>query len=113
VHEFGLAEGVLDAVLRRAAGRPVSRVRLRAGVRHRIDELSMAQAFRLVATGTEAEGAALDLVAVPARLRCRSCDRSAETYDVLARCPGCAGDAVDVTGGDDLVLESLAYHVTG
>jgi hydrogenase nickel incorporation protein HypA/HybF len=81
-------------------------------VRHRIDELSMAQAFRLVATGTEAEGAALDVVAVPARLTCRSCDRSAETYDLLACCPGCDGDAVDVTGGDDLVLESLAYAAT-
>jgi len=109
MHEFGLAEGVLDAVLRRAAGRPVSRVRLRAGVRHRIDEAAMTHAFRLVAAGTGAEGALLDVVAVPARLTCRSCGRSVDTYDVFACCPGCAGAAVDVTGGDDLVLESLAY----
>jgi hydrogenase nickel incorporation protein HypA/HybF len=109
VHEFGLAEGVLDTVRRRAAGRPVRRVRLRAGVRHGIDEASMAQAFRFVAQGTEAEDATLDLITVPARLRCRSCGRSAETYDVLACCPGCDTDAVDLVGGDELVLESLTY----
>lgn len=109
MHEFGLAEGVLDTVRRRAAGRPVSRVRLRAGVRHGIDEASMAQAFLIVAQGTEAEGAALDLITVPARLTCRSCGRSAETYDLLAGCPGCAGAAVELTGGEELVLESLTY----
>ena len=59
MHEFGLAEGVLAAVRRRAGGRPVRRVRLRAGVRHGVDADSMAQAFRFVAAGTEAEGAGL------------------------------------------------------
>jgi hydrogenase nickel incorporation protein HypA/HybF len=113
VHEFGLAEGVLDTVRRRAAGRPVSRVRLRAGVRQGVVEASMAQAFRFVAHGTEAEGAVLDLVTVPARLTCRSCGGSAETYDLLARCPGCAADEVELTGGDELVLESLTYATVG
>ena len=112
MHEFGLAAGILDAVRRRAAGRPVRLVRLRAGIRHRIDEASMAQAFQLVAQGTEAEGATLDLIAVPARLICRSCGGSADTYDVLAGCPRCAGDAVDVSGGDELVLESLTYSAS-
>jgi hydrogenase nickel incorporation protein HypA/HybF len=110
VHEFGIAEAVLATVLRRAAGRPVRRVRLRAGIRHGIDPDSMAQAFRFVAEGTGAQGAALDLVTVPARIACRSCGRSAATCDPLARCPACGGEAVDVTGGDELVLESLTYR---
>lgn len=113
MHEFGLAEGVLDTVRRRAAGRPVRRVRLRAGARHGIDVASMEQAFRLVAQGTEAEGAALDLVTVPARLTCRSCGRRAWTYALLACCPDCDSDAVDLAGGDELVLESLTYAVAG
>jgi hydrogenase nickel incorporation protein HypA/HybF len=113
MHEFGLAEGIVDAVRRRAVGRPVRRVRLRAGVRHAIDGASMAQAFQLLAQGTEAEGATLDLVTVPARLGCRSCGRSAATLDLLARCPACDADTVDVSGGDELVLESLTYVVGG
>jgi hydrogenase nickel incorporation protein HypA/HybF len=109
MHEFGFAEGVLAAVRRRAGGRPVRQIRLRAGVRHRLDEQSMAQAFRFVAQGTEAADAALELIPVPARLTCRSCGQAAETYEPLARCGRCGGAAVDLAGGEDLVLESLTY----
>lgn len=109
MHELGLAEGVLETVRRRAGGRAVIRVRVRAGVRHGVDERSMAQAFRFVAEGTEADGAALDLVTVPVRLVCRGCGHTADTYDVLAICPNCASDSVDLTGGDELILESLEY----
>jgi hydrogenase nickel incorporation protein HypA/HybF len=112
VHEIGLAAGVLDAVRRRAAGRPVRHIRLRAGVRHRIDTASMAQAFEYVARGTEAEGATVDVVAVPVRLACRSCGETSDTYDVLACCPRCDGGTVDLAGGDELVLESLTYGAT-
>jgi hydrogenase nickel incorporation protein HypA/HybF len=109
MHEFGLAEGVLETVRQRAGGRPVSRVRLRAGVRHGVDEESMAQAFSFVAAGTEADGAVLDLVAVPLRLSCPTCGYTEETFDVLAVCPRCDSDAVDLDGGVELVLESLEY----
>lgn len=109
MHEIGLAEGVLETVRRRAGGRLVTRVRLRAGVRHGVDEASMAMAFRFVAEGTEADGATLDLVTVPVRLACRGCGYAADSYDVLAACPSCASDEVDLAGGDELVLESLEY----
>jgi hydrogenase nickel incorporation protein HypA/HybF len=112
VHEFGLASGVLDAVRNRAAGRPVRHIRLRAGVRHGIDTASMAQAFEYVAKGTEAEGATVDVVAVPARLTCRSCGESSDSYDVLACCPRCDAGTVDLAGGDEFVLESLTYAAT-
>jgi hydrogenase nickel incorporation protein HypA/HybF len=51
----------------------------------------------------------LDLVTVPARLRCDACGRSTLIFDVLARCPACDAEAVNVVGGDELVLESLTY----
>jgi hydrogenase nickel incorporation protein HypA/HybF len=109
MHELGLAEGVLEAVRRRAGGRPVRRVRLRAGIRHGVDPDSMAQAFHIVATGTEADGASLDLVLLPVQLTCRSCGFAADTLDLLAVCPQCHGAEVDLAGGDELVLESLVY----
>ena len=66
VHEFGLCEGVLETVRTRAAGRPVTGIRVRCGVRHAVDPESMAQAFGFVAAGTEADGAAVEVVTVPA-----------------------------------------------
>ena len=90
MHEYGLAEGVLATVRQRAAGRKVAGIRVRFGVKHAVDEESMAQAWGFVAEGTEAEGSAVALVTVPATLTCQDCGLTAETTDVLAVCPGCA-----------------------
>src|SRR5438477_11870354 len=99
MHEFGLAEGVLAAVRRRAGGRPVRRVRLRAGVRHGVDADSMAQAFRFGAAGTEAEGAGPDLGTLPVHLACRSCGYTGGTGDLPSACPPGPPDHFELTRG--------------
>ena len=110
MHEYGLAEGVLDTVRQRAGGRKVAGLRVRFGVRHAVDEESLAQAFGFVAEGTEAAGAEVKLITVPATLTCQDCGQTAETTDVLALCPHCAGENVDITGGDEMTLESITYE---
>ena len=110
MHEYGLAEGVLATVRQRAEGRKVAGIRVRFGVRHAVDEESLAQAFSFVAEGTEAAGAAVRLITVPAAIACRDCGLTAETTDVLAVCPRCAGEDVEITGGDEMTLESVTYE---
>jgi hydrogenase nickel incorporation protein HypA/HybF len=109
MHEYGLCEGIVDAVRRRAGGRPVAWVRIRAGARQGVDVESMSQAFHHVAAGTEAADASVDLVAVPLNLLCEACGAQAQTHDVLAVCPHCGSDCVNLTGGDELTLESIGY----
>ncbi|MEV7807119.1 hydrogenase maturation nickel metallochaperone HypA [Microbispora sp. NPDC088329] len=119
MHEFGIAEAVVDAVERRADGRRVRRARVRAGALLRITPQALDQAFCLAATGTVAEGAALDLVIEPVRLVCRGCGHSAQCADPLAICGLCGGIDIDLEGGDSLVLESIqlepaeASHLPG
>jgi hydrogenase nickel incorporation protein HypA/HybF len=110
MHEYGLCEGILAAVLNRAGDRTVSRVRIRAGAKQDVDQESMAQAFQVVALGTSAAGATVELVTVPAHLACHACGHSGPTCDPLAVCPQCRGEDVTVTGGDDLIIESIGYH---
>ena len=110
MHEFGLCEGVLDAVRQRAAGRKVAGIRVRFGVRHAVDSESLTQAFSMIAEGTEAAGATVELVTVPATLTCAGCGFSGATTDLLAVCPRCAGDDVQISGGDEMVLESIRYE---
>ena len=57
----------------RAAGRRVTGVRVRFGIRHAVDEESLAQAFGMMAEGTEVAGAAVELVTVPATIVCPDC----------------------------------------
>lgn len=64
MHEVGLCEGLLDVVERRATGRKVLSVRVRAGRDLRVVEPAIEQAFALVAEGTVAEGARVDLVPI-------------------------------------------------
>jgi hydrogenase nickel incorporation protein HypA/HybF len=107
VHELGIAEAILAAVEHRADGRRVRRARVRAGALLRITEPTINQAFALVAEGSPAEGARLDLVLVPLRLTCRTCRRTSTADDPYAVCPGCGGTDIDAEGGHDLVLESI------
>ena len=102
-----MCEAILDAVERRAAGRQVTRVRVRVGALHRVVEPALDQAFSVVSEGTVAAGAAVDLVVVPATVSCADCGHQAEATDVLAVCAACGGADLEVAGGDELVLESI------
>ena len=112
MHEFGLCEGVLDAVRQRAQGRQVAAVRVRFGVRHAVDPESLAQAFAMMAEGTEAAGAAVELVTVPANVSCPDCGFRGETTDLLATCPRCGSGNAEVSGGDEMTLESITYSAS-
>lgn len=113
MHEYGLCEGIVASVRHRAAGRRVGRVVVRIGVRHAALPAPMAQAFEEVTAGTEVSGARLEIVPVPLRLVCRACDASGDTSDPLALCPGCGGDRVDLSGGDELTLVQIEYLGAG
>jgi hydrogenase nickel incorporation protein HypA/HybF len=112
MHELGLCEGVLAAVQTRAAGRPVAGIRVRCGVRHAVDPAAMAQAFGLVAAGTEAADADVEVITVPATVTCRDCGAVSESAGQLAVCPRCDSTRIDMTGGDELILESVRYQKT-
>ena len=107
MHELVLCQGILEAVERRAAGRRVTRVRVRVGAQHRVVEPALDQAFALVSEGTVAAGAAVDLVVVPVRVRCPDCGNQAESTDALAACSACGGLDLETTGGDELILEAI------
>ncbi|WP_067169997.1 hydrogenase maturation nickel metallochaperone HypA/HybF [Microtetraspora niveoalba] len=117
MHEIGIAEAILDAVEKRAAGRPVQRARVRAGALLRISEPAVNQAFAMVSAGSPAEGAHLELVIVPARHICRTCRHITTSDDPFTACDGCGGIDLVTEGGDELVLESIqtteAAHVPG
>ena len=107
MHELGLCGGIVEAVERRAAGRRVTRVRVRVGAQHRVVPSAFDQSFALVAQGTVADGAAVDLVVVPVRVRCLDCGHEAEAADALAACPACGGLDLETEGGDELILEAI------
>lgn len=108
MHELGMCEGIVEAVVRRAGDRPVRAVRVRVGG-HPVDPDVIEQGVRVAAMGTVAEGADIDLVLEPLRVRCRRCreETPVNSAMALAACPACGAVDVETAGHEDVVLESI------
>jgi len=109
VHEIGFAESIIASAKQRVGDRPVAGLRVRAGVRHALDQPSLEQAIQLVGAGTPFQLALLDLVTLPIAIRCHTCGAATDSMERLPACPACGSVDVDATGGDELILESITY----
>ena len=109
MHEMSYCEGVLEAVHRRAAGRPVARVGVRIGAIHRVVADAFEQSFQMAAAGGPAEGASTEVVVVPVHGHCMDCRSDFDSPDPSPACPSCGSLDVAVEGGDEVILEWLQY----
>src|ERR1700733_10535520 len=110
MHELGLCTSIVDAIEHRAGTRPVTRVRVRVGRLQHVHPEAFDQSFAIAAMGTVAEEAAAELVLLPVRARCLGCGDEWECEEAPPACPGCGTTAVELTGGDELVLELIEYR---
>jgi hydrogenase nickel incorporation protein HypA/HybF len=88
-------------------------VRVRVGTLHRVVAAAFQQAFAHAAEGTEAEHAAVELVIIPVSATCQACGVVVEANDIIAVCPECGGTDLDLTAGEELILESIEYEASG
>jgi hydrogenase nickel incorporation protein HypA/HybF len=107
VHELSIAEAVLGIVDRHARGRRVTRVELRVGHLRQVVPDALEFAFELVSQGTAAEGAELVMEEVPASAICKGCGSRSTLRAFPAQCPECRTFDVEVTGGDELLVDAL------
>ena len=110
MHELGLCASIVDAVERRAGDRPVAQVRIQVGRLHHVHPEAFDQSFAMAAMGTVVEGAGADLVLLPVRARCARCGSEWESDEPPTACPACGEVDLELTGGDELVLESIEYR---
>jgi hydrogenase nickel incorporation protein HypA/HybF len=107
VHELSLATGIVETVVRHAAGRRVSSVQMRVGTMRQVVPDSLDFYFGICSKDTVCEGAALEQEIIRARLLCRACDRESELDLPDFRCPTCSGIDVEVLGGIEFEVESI------
>jgi hydrogenase nickel incorporation protein HypA/HybF len=110
VHELGLCEDIVAAVERRADGRPVARFTVQVGRLHHVHPEAFEQSIEIAAAGGPAEGAVAELVLVPVRARCRACGAETAADELITSCGACGSMDVELTGGEELVLESVEYQ---
>src|SRR3954454_9976131 len=105
MHELSIADAIVTIASRHAAGRKVERVEVRVGHLRQVVPDSLRFAFELITAGTELEGAELALEEVPARVVCRACEQETVLNEFPAHCGACGGFDVEVTAGEDLLVE--------
>jgi hydrogenase nickel incorporation protein HypA/HybF len=107
MHELAIAEGIVSIAERHAAGRRVTCVELKVGHLRQVVPSALIFAFDLLTEQTLLEGAELRIEEVPAAGVCRDCGADTMLPDFPLQCVGCGGLNVEVTAGEELLVDSL------
>jgi hydrogenase nickel incorporation protein HypA/HybF len=107
MHELSIADAVREIAERHARGRTVRRVEVRVGHLRQVVPDSLEFAWQLVTQDGPLEGAQLVTEYVPATASCDRCGSASCLTAFPARCGGCGSLDVDVTGGDELLVDAL------
>jgi hydrogenase nickel incorporation protein HypA/HybF len=113
VHELSICASIADIVTRRAAGRPVGVINVRVGQLRQIVPDTLVYCWGLLCEETSLAGSRIIVETVPARIRCRSCERTADVGDLpVFACAGCGGIDVEIVAGEEFLITSLELAET-
>ena len=110
MHEMSMAQTILTAALAELKKHPAARlktVRVVVGRQHAVVPDNLRFAFEALNRATPAEDAKLAIVIRPVTVRCRSCGWAGVIQSSGYVCGACGGGELEMTGGDELYLDSL------
>jgi hydrogenase nickel incorporation protein HypA/HybF len=111
MHEMSIVDALIEQVgkevQRAGAAGPVRRVALSIGRLSGVNPDSIRFAFEMLSPGTAIEGSELVIREPKAICSCRACGSQTEIDDLTVACPRCASTEVSITGGRELLLESI------
>jgi hydrogenase nickel incorporation protein HypA/HybF len=106
MHELAITENILAIVLEASCRRQVKVITLMIGELSGVEQEAVGFCFPIVAKGTAAEGARLEIIRIPAMIRCRSCSAEFHLNDDWT-CPVCTALGGEVQGGREFYVESI------
>jgi hydrogenase nickel incorporation protein HypA/HybF len=110
VHELSLVAGLFDTLeetVREHRAAKVTMVRLKVGKLSGVVPDLLVSAFDAYKKGTVADGARLEVVEVPVRLRCRDCGGEKMDAEGEFACLACGARNVEILEGRDLLVERI------
>jgi len=110
MHEFGIAQNIFNAVFREVKKRNISKVisiELEVGRLTAIVPSALEFCFETISQGTLLEGAKLNIVDIPLKMKCNRCGNVYEVEDYSYKCPMCEGEDYEMVSGDELLIKRL------
>ena len=110
MHEMALAEGVLQLIEDASRQQDFSRVTavwLEIGQLSGVEVEAMKFCFDAVTRDSVADGARLEIIALPGVGWCMDCSKNLPMTEVFGECPQCGGHRMQVTGGTEMRVKEL------
>ena len=114
MHEFSIAQALVEATSKEALGAGASRVTritCRVGVLRQVNDWLLREALEIAGRGTVCEGSELCIEKTRMHLTCPQCRIRFPVRDWQWQCPTCGAEGEDPNGGDELELLSIEAEV--
>jgi hydrogenase nickel incorporation protein HypA/HybF len=106
MHELGITQEIVAIVSEHARGAKVSRVVLEIGELTALLPDAVEFCFDLCTEGTVAEGARLEIIAIPGRAHCRQCGNEMKLDRPWGLCP-CVNPDLEYLAGEELRIKEI------
>ena len=106
MHEMGLTQEIVERVAVRAGEARVRKVVVEVGALACVLPDAMRFCFELCVEDTALAGAALEIVGVPGRARCRACAGEVALTRPFGRC-ACGSSDLDWLSGEDVTIQAV------
>jgi hydrogenase nickel incorporation protein HypA/HybF len=110
MHELSIIASLfetLEAQAREHGAVRITRVHLRVGPLSGAVPDLLRDAFDMFKNGTIAEGAPLEIIESPVRVKCRACGAETEPKDFVLKCSECGSADAALCSGTDLYLDKI------
>ena len=107
MHEFKIAQNLLDVVLKKVKTKRIVNVNLLIGAFSAEREESIQFYWRDLSKGTPGEGAELHFQHIKADMKCFGCGGALSPEDEGSMCRYCQMSSLQLLSGEDVKLESI------
>jgi len=110
MHEMSIAQSLIDIIqeeMSKNNAKTLRSVRLNVGQMSAIVPDSLSFCFEVIVSGTDMEGARLDMDIIPLKGYCQTCEKEFEIEDYNFTCPFCEGTKIETISGQDLTIVEI------
>ena len=110
MHEMAITENLVKIVKEAAqqnAVQQVHAVRVKIGRLRQVIPETLQFCFGVLARGTVAEQASLEIEEIPVTVKCRTCNSESVIEEYVFLCPACGGGDVQVVSGKELYVSTI------
>ncbi|KTD39468.1 hydrogenase nickel incorporation protein HypA [Legionella moravica] len=110
MHELWLCKSILELVTQQAVAKQYAQVKtivLELGQLSAVDLESLNFSFKVIAQGSVAQNAELQVIEVPGEALCHACHAKVPVKQYYDDCPKCGSHALSIIQGEELRIKSM------